>query len=83
MLQCKYKISFTKIQYILFRNGGFNMNNLKIRKAIAKNRLKYYEVAAACGISSSTFSVWLREELSPEREDLIMKAIKDLIEKEA
>lgn len=59
------------------------MNNLKIRKAIAKNRLKYYEVAAACGISSSTFSVWLREELSPEREQLVIKAIEKLTGKEA
>lgn len=54
------------------------MTNLKIRQLIARKRLKYYEVAAACGISSCTFSVWLREEFSPERNQLVMKAIKDL-----
>ena len=59
-----------------------NMTNLKIRQAIARNRLKYYEVAAACGISSCTFSVWLREELSPEREQLVIKAIEKLTGKE-
>lgn len=59
------------------------MTNLKIRQLIVSKRLKYYEVAAACGISSCTFSVWLREELSPERNQLVMKAIKDLTEKEA
>lgn len=58
------------------------MTNLKIRQLIARKRLKYYEVAAACGISSCTFSVWLREEFSPERNQLVMKAIKDLTEKE-
>jgi len=67
------------MQYILFKNGGFNMNNMKIRKAIADNRLKYYEVAAACGISSSTFSVWLRNELSPEKEQLVMKSIDSIV----
>lgn len=58
------------------------MTNIKIRQLIAKNRLKYYEVAAACGISSCTFSVWLREELSPEREQLVMRAIEKLTGKE-
>ena len=67
------------MQYILFKNGGFNMNNMKIRKAIADNRLKYYEVAAACGISSNTFSVWLRNELSPEKEQLVMKSIDSIV----
>ncbi len=57
------------------------MNNLKIRQAIEHNRLKYYEVAAACGVSSSTFSVWLRSELSPEKEQFVMKSIDSIISK--
>lgn len=48
---------------------------IKIRQAIAKHRLKYYEVAKEIGISPFTLSVWLREELAPEREKLVMKAI--------
>lgn len=69
--------------FIYLESEVESMTNLKIRQAIVKNRLKYYEVAAACGISSCTFSVWLREEFSPEREQLVMKAIKNLAEKEA
>ena len=68
---------------MLFRSSEVeSMTNIKIRQLIAKNRLKYYEVAAACGISSCTFSVWLREELSPEREQLVMRAIEKLTGKE-
>ncbi len=57
------------------------MNNLKIRQAIEDNRLKYYEVVAACGVSPSTLSVWLRGELSPEKENLVMKSIDSIISK--
>ncbi len=55
------------------------MSNQKIRKSIEDNRLKYYEVAAACGISSSTFSVWLRKEFTPEREQTVLKAIDSIV----
>lgn len=57
------------------------MKNQKIRQAIEKNRLKYYEVAAACGISPSTFCVWLRDELAGERQERVMKAIDTIIGK--
>lgn len=57
------------------------MKNQKIRQAIEKNRLKYYEVAAACGISPSTFCVWLRDELVGERQERVMKAIDTIIGK--
>lgn len=57
------------------------MNNQKVRQAITNNRLKYYEVAAACGVSGSTFSVWLRDELPPEKEQLVMKAIDTIVSK--
>ena len=51
------------------------MNNLKIRQDIAKHRLKYYEVAKEIGVSPFTLSVWLREELTPERKKIVIKAI--------
>lgn len=57
------------------------MKNQKIRQAIEKNRLKYYEVAAVCGISPSTFCVWLRDELVGERQERVMKAIDTIIGK--
>lgn len=57
------------------------MTNQKIRQAIAKHRIKYYEVAAACGVSSSTLSVWLREEFTPERRQRVLKAIDSIVSK--
>ncbi|MFW3654576.1 hypothetical protein [Vagococcus fluvialis] len=53
--------------------------NSDIRKKIEKNRLKYYEVADAIGISDSRFSVWLRKELDGERRERTLKAIEELI----
>lgn len=57
------------------------MKNEKIRQEITKNRIKYYEVAAGVGISPGTLSVWLREELSPQKEKLVMKSIEGIISK--
>lgn len=55
------------------------MTNMKIRQAIARHRLKYYEVAEACGISPYTLSIWLRKEFTLEKEQKIMKDIDDLV----
>ncbi len=57
------------------------MKNEKIRQAILKNRIKYYEVAAVLGISPGTFSVWLREEFTPEREREVLKVIDSIVSK--
>lgn len=57
------------------------MVNEEIRQAIAQNRLRYYEVASACGISPCTLSVWLRNELLPERRERILKAINEAAER--
>lgn len=54
------------------------MKNMDIRIAIANKRLKYYEVAEACGISECTFSRWMRSEMSPERKKKVQKAIEDI-----
>ena len=55
------------------------MNNMDIRQAIAKKRLRHYEVATALGVSEFTFSKWLRKELSDEKKAKIMSAINDLV----
>lgn len=55
------------------------MNNLEIRQAIAKNRLRYFEVAEACGVTASTFSTWLRKEFTPEKKIDVLKAIETLV----
>lgn len=57
--------------------------NQEIRQAIENNRLKYYEVEEAVGISDSHFSVWLRRELTTERKQMVMKAIESLANKES
>lgn len=55
------------------------MTNQKIRQVIEKHRIKYYEVAEALEISSSTFSVWLRKEFTPEQQQKVLKAINEVL----
>ncbi len=55
-----------------------NTNNMEIRQAIEKKRLKYYEVAEACGVSLFTFSHWLQTEMKPEKKTEVLKAIKGI-----
>ena len=52
--------------------------NEEIRKEIEKRRLKYFEVAEACGVSQYTFSHWLQVELKPEQKARVIKAIKGI-----
>lgn len=54
------------------------LNNIEIRKAIEKKRLKYYEVAHALGITQHTFSHWMQNELSDERKARVLKAIESI-----
>ena len=58
------------------------MNNKKIRDLLYLNSIKHYEVANKLGISPYTFSVWLRYELTDEKEEMVLKAIAE-ISKEA
>lgn len=53
-------------------------NNIEVRQAIEKKRLRYFEVAQELGINPCTFSMWLRVELSPERKAQVLKAIKSI-----
>lgn len=55
------------------------MKNLDIRMAIREKRLHHYEVAARIGISEYTLCRWLREDLTEERKDSILKAISEII----
>lgn len=50
-------------------------NNHEIREQIDRKRIRYYEIAAKLGITASTFSVWLRTELTPERRAKVQEAI--------
>ena len=55
------------------------MYNLDVRLAIKQNRLCHYEVANKVGISEATLCRWLREELSEDKRNTILKAISDII----
>ena len=57
------------------------MENMKIRREAAKNDLKLWEVAEACGMTDSTFSRKLRRELSSEQRNHILKVIAELAER--
>lgn len=50
-------------------------NNHEIREQIERKRIRYYEIATKLGITASTFSVWLRTELTPERRAKVQEAI--------
>lgn len=54
------------------------MANSEVRQAIARARIRHYELAQKIGISAFTLSVWLRTELSPERLERVLNAIKQL-----
>ncbi len=51
------------------------MNNLEIRTAIKKARLFSYEVAAKLGLSETSFSRKLRNELPAEEKERILAVI--------
>lgn len=53
--------------------------NTEIRAAIAKRRLKYYEVANQCGVSVYTFTHWLQHELPEEKKKFILGEIDKIV----
>ena len=55
------------------------MHNREIRELLQKNRIYGYEVAEKLNISEFTFCRWLRTELSPEKKQAVLSAIKELI----
>ena len=54
------------------------MNNRKIRTAIFVSDLKKYDIANKIGITPFTLSHWLQTEMSQEKKQIVLKAIKDL-----
>ena len=49
--------------------------NTDIREILKEKRVYYWEVAEVLGIHPSTFTAWLRHELSEDRRTKIMSAI--------
>lgn len=56
---------------------------MEIRRAAARNGLKLWEVAEACGVTDSTFSRKLRRELPSEQREHILNTIRNLAEHKA
>lgn len=54
-----------------------NQMNLEVREAIKNAGIKNYEIANALGISTVTFSFWMQSELSQERKERVLKAVKN------
>lgn len=52
--------------------------NKILRKKIKEENLYHWQIADAIGVSEGTFCKWLRRELSPEKELLILDAITKL-----
>ncbi len=52
--------------------------NREVRDAIKHSGAYQYEIAYAIGISEATLCVWLRKELSDERKQRILTAIREL-----
>ena len=54
-----------------------NKKNEDIKKKIKAAGLHQYQVADLCGVSETTLVRWLRYELSPEKRELVMEAIRE------
>jgi len=54
------------------------MNNLRIRQAAARARVRFWEIAKALGLTDSTFSRKLRSELPESEQQLILGIIEQL-----
>lgn len=56
------------------------MKNKDVRNAIAKAKLKMWQVAEGLGIADTTFCRKLRHELSPEEKERVYAVIRRLSE---
>lgn len=52
--------------------------NMDVREAIQASGFNHWLVAERIGVNDTTFSRWLRQELSPEKKQKILQAIEEL-----
>lgn len=55
------------------------MKNIELRQLINDKRLKFYEIAREIGIAPTTFTIWMRDELTDDKKEKVMRAIDNLI----
>ena len=53
------------------------MKNIKIREAVRKKRLRFYEIADVLGISPEHLSRKLRHELPPDEQKKILEIVEN------
>lgn len=56
------------------------MANKEIRERARIENIKFWRIAQALGIAASTFTVWIRTEMSDEKKKLVMNAIDEIIQ---
>ena len=54
--------------------------NADIRKEIESSGVKKWEIAVKLGVHHSTFSVWLRQEMSDEQKAQVRAAIAEVVQ---
>ena len=52
--------------------------NADIRQAIKEAGLTQWQIAEAIGVSDPTITIWLRHDLTADKKNRIMEAIKEL-----
>lgn len=55
--------------------------NQKIREAMKKSGLRYWQLADLIEISTGTLSVWMRHEMPEEKQERILQLIKEEAER--
>ncbi|MEC3814160.1 hypothetical protein PNF30_16240 [Bacillus safensis] len=55
--------------------------NMEIRKAIENSGIFTWQIAKQLGVHENTFYRWMREEITGERREKVLAAIKDIEEK--
>ena len=55
-----------------------DIKNLEVRMKIFESGLNHWEVANKLGVSATTFSRWLRFEITPNKKEQIIEAINEL-----
>lgn len=52
--------------------------NTDIKSALKKSKVKQWQVADELGVSESTFTRWLRYELTADKKESVLAAIKSI-----
>ncbi|MDG4979158.1 hypothetical protein [Lactococcus lactis] len=55
------------------------MKNIELRQLINNKSLKFYEIAREIGIAPTTFTIWMRDELTDDKKEKVMNAIDSLL----